>query len=910
MRVINLRLKAFGPFKDETNIQFDKFGKEGLFLISGPTGAGKTTIFDAITYALYGISSGGERNEKMLQFTASKKNTKTFVELTFEYKKEIYTIYREFTIKYSPKTSKIKLDKFVWIKLPNGEVIDGINATTNKIVSLLGIDKDQYSQIAMLAQGNFLKLLKASSEDKKELFRGIFNTQKYRLLEDEIDLKLKESQSNLKILGTQKETIYNNINVDFEDDAEFSKSKALGVDNVIIFVNEINNKYKCENSKLIRKIKNLSKIYNEKNILKEKISNYLEIDKKINEYKNKLEKITPEYENLKKRFFEIPEREKSRELLKYQYDQLENEIKLFETLENIQTEKLEVNDRIKKHKEKLEELTNEIKKIKLNIDNKKKYIKDNKDAKEIKIGILNEKNLLSSKKEKLNIINDKQENIEKHIKDKENKKNLYLEIKEKYNNKFQKYNHNKDLYFESQAGILAKDLIYNNPCPVCGSIHHPNPAKLNNEVLSKDELDKEEKEVEKLKSEKEQLKNEISKIDFFIKQNEKSMNQTLEELAIAIEKLGVFQIDLDFKISVNENKLNEINSIISNVEIYEKDIENLEELLIEKNLNRESENNSFNIARENKKNLEKREREELDKLENKDKDETISKQKELEKTIENLTKEIEYARENYQKYSLNFNTLKTTIKTLSEQIDEKYNLDINKVEKDIKDLDDNIITLRSKSSNLDSIIKVNNNQVKNLKNLQNDLIKSERSYNDLKELNDILKGRIKGSINLKFETFIQFRYFNSILQAANIRFTEMTEGKYSLQRKEDANNNNAQAGLDFEVFDHHNKKSRNINTLSGGESFQAALSLALGLSDLIQRNAGGIQLDSIFVDEGFGTLDKETLSKVMSTLYKITNKNKLIGIISHVETLKEQIDNQIIIEKNKDGYSILKDILY
>lgn len=910
MRAINLRLKAFGPFKDEINIEFDKFGKEGLFLISGQTGAGKTSIFDAITYALYGSSSGGERDEKMLQFTASENKTTTFVELTFEYKKEIFTIYREFTIRYSEKTQKTTVSKFAWIKLPNGEVIDGITDTTNKIVSLLGINKDQYSQIAMLAQGNFMKLLKASSEKKKELFRDIFNTQKYDLLDREIYSKLKESESSLKTLGIQKDAIYNNINIDFEDEDIFSKSKAIGVDNVIIFVKEINNKFKDENKELNKEIKKFSKLYDEKNLLKDKILNFLETSKKINENKNELEEIAPKYEDLKNRFVEIPEKEVNRDLLKSQLNQLQNEIKLFETLENIQKERLEISSRLGSHEEKLKELTIEIQDISANIENKKKYIQENKDAKDKKLSFLNEENSLKSKEEKLNSIKNDIKNIEKKEKEKEIKSVSYLEIKEEYNTEFQKYNHNSDIYFESQAGILAQNLTDNIPCPVCGSIHHPNPAKLSYEVLSKEELDKEKLKVENLRNDKEKLQNEISKLDIYINQNVQNMNQSLDELAISKDDLESFESDLNLKISDNKNKLKEINSVISNIYIFEEDLENLNSQLKEKNINREEESNAINIAKENIKNLEKREKEELEKLENKDKDETISKKNEVEKSIEDLISEINYVRENYQAYSLKFNTLNTQIMTLSQQLDEKYNLDITKVKEEIKDIESDLKNLRSRSSILESNIKVNNDQVKRLENIQKDLIESEKRYQDLKELSDIIRGKIKGVKNLKFETFIQFRYFNNILIAANSRFIEMTEGKYSLQRKEDADNMNEQTGLDFEVFDHHNKTVRNINTLSGGESFQAALSLALGLSDLIQKNAGGIQLDSMFVDEGFGTLDKETLSKVMSTLYKITNANKLIGIISHVETLKEQIDKQIIVEKTTDGYSILKNILY
>ena len=910
MRAINLRLKAFGPFKDEINIEFEKFGKEGLFLISGQTGAGKTSVFDAITYALYGSSSGGEKDERMMQFTASEDKTTTFVELTFEYKKKTYIIYREFTLRYSEKSKKTTVNKYAWIKMPDGEMIEGITDTTNKVVSLLGINKDQYSQIAMLAQGNFMKLLKASTEKKKELFRDIFNTKKYDLLDREIFSNLKESESALKALEIQKNEIYNNISIDDSDEENFVKSKAIGIDNVIIFVNEINNKFKNENKDISKEIRKYSKIYDEKKLLKEKYLDYINISKKIEEYKNELERVSPIYEDLEKKFKEIPNKEKNKDSLNNQLNKLENEIKLFETLENIQNEKFELINKAKLNEDNKNKLTSEIKKISLDIENKKKYIKENKDAKDIKVDILNKENSLKLSKEKVKDTKEYIKNIDELTQEKELKKLLYMETKENYSIDLNKYNDNSDLYFESQAGILAESLEEDKPCPVCGSTHHPHPAKMSDEVLSKEELDKEKEELEHLRNKKEKLQKEISEIEIYIKQNEKNRNENIEFLNISINNIENFEDDLNSKILENETKLNEINTIISNIDIYNKALEDLELSLKEKDIKREKENNLFNIAKENIKNLEKRESEELENLENKDKESTLIKKADIEKSIDEINSEIVYVRENYQTYSSELNKLNTTINTLSEQIDEKHNLDIELLEKEIKEIDIKLKNLRSKSSVLESDMKINNNQTKKLESIQKELNDSEKRYKDLKELSDIIRGKIKGLQNLKFETFIQFRYFNNILIAANSRFIEMTEGKYSLKRKEDADNMNEQMGLDFEVFDHHNKTVRNINTLSGGESFQAALSLALGLSDLIQKNAGGIQLDSMFVDEGFGTLDKETLSKVMSTLYKISNSNKLIGIISHVETLKEQIDKQIIIEKTTEGYSVLKNVLY
>ena len=218
--------------------------------------------------------------------------------------------------------------------------------------------------------------------------------------------------------------------------------------------------------------------------------------------------------------------------------------------------------------------------------------------------------------------------------------------------------------------------------------------------------------------------------------------------------------------------------------------------------------------------------------------------------------------------------------------------------------------LREDLTKLKANLITNNKNLDLLEKIEKDLGKKEKDYQNYAEVYKLLTGQVSGVGKVKFETFIQLKYFDQVLQTANKRLYEMTQGKFSLKRKINPTNKNSQMGLDIEVIDHHNQTIRDVNTLSGGEAFQASLSLALGLSDIVQMNAGGIQLDSMFIDEGFGTLDTETLASVMKNLSKISNSNKLVGIISHVDILKEQIDKQILVEKNKSGYSTVVKQIY
>lgn len=910
MRAINLKLKAFGPFRDEINIDFDKFGKDGLFLISGQTGAGKTSIFDAISYALFGMSSGGQRDERMLQNTSSKEKETTFVDLKFEYKKEIYQIYRDFVLKERKKTKKIDVVKSAWIKLPNGDMIDGITNTNKYIETLLGINKEQYNQISMLAQGDFMKLLKASSEKKKELFRDIFQTQNYDLLDKNIYKKLKDSASILKTLSTTRDEIYSNIKIYEQSKEEYIKAKAIGIEEVISFTKDINKQFENEKFSLNKDIEKYSNKYDERKILVEKVENFLDLKNKIKINQKTLEDLLPKYKKYKNKYENLNAIEDDKQKVIEEINSIQKKLKLFDTLENIQKEKKNIEFKIDENKKKLEDKIKNIDKLIIEKEEKKKYLLENKKAKTIQSEINIELRSNEDIRNEIKLLIKNISEIERSFDKKSLFEEKYYTKKEEFYEKNNKFNTLSDLYFESQAGILASKLEENAPCPVCGSTDHPSIAKITNNAPTKEKLELEKIELENIRSEKENIQSEITRINAIIQENIKIKNDRFEKLDIDENEIFEYENQIISKIEFLEKEFKKLDEIISNIDKYEKDIEDIDKSISNFNVQRENLTIYMNVEKQNLLNLEKREKEELSKLDNLDKEALDKNLKKLDEEKNKLNNDILDIKDKYQDYSTKFTSIKASIKTLEENLDPKYDIDLQSVQSEILSIKASLDDVRSKFNIFDSNIRENVIQINKLNDIKKDFDIQLNLYNDLKDLSETLRGQLKGVKNIKFETFVQFRYFNEILNASNKRFYEMTYGKYTLKRKEDANNLNEQTGLDFEVFDHHNKTRRNINTLSGGESFQAALSLALGLSDVVQKNAGGIQLDSMFVDEGFGTLDKETLSKVMSTLSKISSSNKLIGIISHVETLKEQIDNKIIVEKTLDGYSIIRDIIY
>ncbi|MFM1580976.1 SMC family ATPase [Helcococcus bovis] len=907
MKIINLTMQAFGPFKDKISIDFDKFNN-GVYLISGNTGSGKTTIFDAITFALFGDSSGGERDESMIRFVASDPSVETYVKLEFEYKGKIVKIRR--TPKYEREKKRgegltSKGSKKTIVEVSDGKIIDDLKEADQFIINLLGVDSIQFRQIVMLAQGNFMKLLKASNEEKSKLFRKIFFTEKYNKLEFEISNKLKEISKKRDELKSVRDEILSNFKYDIENQEKFEESKNISIEEVINNINTVNEKYALQYDLLSEKILKLQKVIDSKKYLFEKVESYNLTKEKITKLEDQFENINLNFIKYKEKYNNISTIEKDLENINSKINQLNIEkekfIKLNDINKKIEVEQenhVKISKNISLKKEILYNINNQISEIDDFLKNNKnveKQISDNKlKIKDLELSI-------NSLEKYTEIIN----NVLKEERNKDNLIKEYEKLKPVIKKKHAKYEDAEEVFFESQAGILAKNLDEGMPCPVCGSLEHPNLAKFKDDLPDKKFVDKLKKEFEKYRNELENIKNEINSSD-------KTIN---------IYNNQILEFNEYKDLNNNESLIlsEKLNNDYKLLKIEKSNLENIEKLIVEKNIEKEDILDSKkkieyelkelndNIIKfdQNIKNLNEQKNEEINKLGNKSEVDVDKKMSDLMENKKTYTEEINVIREKYLEYSKNHTEISKTLELLKLQLDDKYNVDINDLEIELRELEIKLKYENMTMSDIHFNLEINKTQLKKLQNNLDNSKSVEKKYLSILELNDVIKGKVSGTSRIKFETFVQTIFLDEILYHANLRFNKMTNEKYSLKRKTEASNLMEQWGLDLEVVDHHNRSERNINTLSGGESFQAALSLALGLSDVVQMQRGGIELNSMFIDEGFGTLDRDTLSKVMSTLFDISQNNKLIGIISHVETLKEQIDKKILVEKSVDGVSTL-----
>lgn len=895
MKPLNLKMSAFGPYKNEVEINFKKLGTNNIFLITGDTGAGKTTIFDAISYALFNEVSGSNRPITSLR---SKFATieDTYVELEFEHKGKEYKIRRvpeyERTKKTGEGTTKNIADAYLEYE---DKIITGVKNVNDKIIELIGINAKQFKQISMLAQGEFIKILFAESKDRTEIFRKIFETNIYEQISTNLSILSTETKKDVDRLKTIFQTNTSNIRwiekpvaIDLIDLKKITK---LDIDEIL---NLIEKEIQTNKEKVKEEEKENEKLKKEIEKLREKIKKIEEQNEKVKKYKQYLE----ENKELKEKAKEIKEKEANIEISQ-------------SILQKVMPRQQMVNEKqkeLKNNMNKRQVLEKEIKDGEIiEQENKNKIIKLN-ELKEILEGYKNIKEKSKNIEDMFLLITQiekDQKNKEKYVKQYEELNNQYIEMDKQYKEE-------EDKFFREQAGIIAQRLEKGKPCPVCGSIEHPNKAIKNDDVLSEEELKKLEEEKNKLENKRNTIKNETislnakieatikmipesNKQDFNLQDFEKQINETKDKQELEIQNL---KESFENICLVLTKKKENIDKIIfdETKQIIEKQINEQNNKLLE---NRVKLKECNALIETQEKSLELAQQEYLNAIKELGfKDEKNYKEKTLkEADIEKIKQEIE-------QYKEKVTTIKTRLEDVKKELKEKEIVDVTQDIEQLEQSSQKQKEAEKQINNKKASISFNKDTNKKLKETAIELIYKMDKMAKIEELAKIANGTANRKTKITFEQYVQATYFDMVISEANKRLLSMTDNRYLLIRKKKADKISEKIGLDLNVIDNYNGQERDVKSLSGGESFKAALSLALGLSDVIQSYSGGVLVDTLFIDEGFGTLDAESREQAINTLVNLAGSNKLIGIISHVEELQERIDKKIIVEKGQDGSNI------
>lgn len=900
-----LTISAFGPYATATVIDFSKLGRNGLYLITGNTGAGKTTIFDAIVYALYGEASGSNRKPEMLRSLYAQNETETFVELEFEYAG------RQYRIRRNPPYDRPKLrgegtireNEKVALYTPDGQVFSSSTETDAKIREIMGVNCGQFKKIAMIAQGDFMRMITTSTKERIEIFREIFKTDIYKKFQEELQNEAKKvwfelnnaKQSvnqyieSVEIEGFDTtnqpvELIVEQLREQLKRDAE--AKTAIAAEQEVLDKKRI---AIAEKLAVQEKYEANVKLLNDNKLQLEQKSLLL---KNLESQKQAAEARKPEIEAKTGRIAQI-----NAALGKYDaLEKAENQFKQLESdLQTAKSGKAAAEKNATDLANKLELLKTEYAQLENVAEQKVKLESEQKEV-EQKLAkltsLIEEQNTLSSASDDLKKW---QAGLEK----------LMLERK----TKLAEYENKNELFLLSQAGILAQELKDGQPCPVCGSTHHPKIAEMPENAPTKEE-------VKALKDEFDNSDARVNKGQIKCSEQKAKCESLAENVKKQIAEIfgadaqNITNETVDSAKTSASQRLQGIKSEIVKMQAGVERRRKLNDEIIPQQQNQtDAEKKRATDLTAQISGLEAQHKASAEAITALKKElEFASKQaaqteiSKLETERKAINDAISTTTENYTNCDKEIQKLTGIIKGLQDQTKDGSKINKEELQSAKQQVETEINTKKQYQQKLEIRLDSNSKSLKNIEGTSAKLQALQTEYQWKNALSQTASGSISGKQKIQFETYVQISFFDRIINRANIRFMIMSNGQYELKRKELASNNSAQSGLDLDVIDHYNGTERDVKSLSGGESFKASLSLALGLSDEIQSNAGGIQLDTMFVDEGFGSLDSDSLEQALKALNSLTEGNKLVGIISHVDELK-RIDKQLIVSKDKTGGS-------
>lgn len=923
MKPLKLTMSAFGSYAGKNVIDFTG-QQQGIFLITGDTGAGKTTIFDAITYALYNQTSGGERNGNMMRSQYARPETETYVELEFLYRGQTYRVRRnpDYKITKTLKNGKIREQKVphsVELTLPDGTVFpEKKNATDAKIIEILGLTADQFSQIVMIAQGDFLKLLYTKSDERKMIFSKLFRTDIYWKIQENLRRKSMEMDERIQ-----------------ENDRAFEQEKSR-----IILLPESE---ELPLDELVERLRErLKDALKEQNLRR---ANVEELNKKITKYEeiNKLfvslEKIRQNGKELEARQAESKERrqqienarkadkvlvaeqqnlrqqqevEQSAQAIAKMTETLANDQEMFETLK---TQQQEAEAKQKREAADIQKKMLALEQSFPSYEALQNARSEEQQAKKVweDLGKISEESF-HKKKAGIAALKEQQKRQEQVVEQtKKNWEQTSLSASESAKH----YEHMYEAFLKEQAGILAENLSAGCPCPVCGSTVHPDPAKLSDHAVTELEVEQakktraaaEEKRdlayaaFEAEKTEKQKLAQAVEKeeADFVLAQTiAKQQRKEAEQNYVSLQKIAEQIREKLVYPSLAEAK-KQYAAMQKALEAAEQEIERKRQKVSELAEAMNTLKGQKLAEEENQKTAKKlaaKTEKEYAKLLEKSgfvSEETYH----LAILPERSRSKLEREEKEYESQCLR---QQSEQKLLEKQVSGKTYTDTTELNEQLKAEKQALKEAEKTYMELHTAYENDRSVLQNCAVYLEKGKKLESEDQVIKSLSKTANGRLSGSAKIDFETYIQRQYFKQIIHEANKRLLTMSNHQFILKLKEEANTGRkTNEGLDLSVYSLVTDSERDVKTLSGGESFLAALAMALGLSDIVERSAGAIHPDMMFIDEGFGSLDAQSRQQAIEVLAELAGDSRMVGIISHVTELKEQIDRKLVVSRTDKG---------
>ena len=924
MLPLTLRMSAFCSYLDETEIDFTKFGQKGLYLITGDTGAGKTTIFDAISYALYGEASGDMREQRLLRSKNAPADQPTYVELTFLSKGKKYTIRRspeyERPAKRGTGTVKSAAEATLTIWHEEGKETETLRRNDGRVTDIIGIDTKKFKQLSMIAQGEFKRVLTADTSEKTEILRAIFGTERFSILQEKLKEKTDECRQEYEKLSTDMRSRLQQVECQ-QDSPLAEKVTEMKMKNSEAVISptesaELIGMLICEDRESCKACEeNFKETSEEIDQLNTEIGKAEEREKQREKYLQTKAKLKAEQERLpqvQEMFEKVSGNQEKALALEGEIGALKGKRPEYEKLERLIKEQTETEKKCALGYRRLTEKTEQLEKTGEQTAALKKQRETLAD-----VDVQAEK-LRSENKECTNRIVRLRE-VMRELMDHTRNENArqtalkqYQADKSDHEQKQTDAVNLQNAFLNEQAGILAEELKPGRPCPVCGSCEHPRIAHKTDHAPTKEQVTKAREAADAAYIKAGKTAEMHSRAKALCEKNLETLKtfslerygeeKTPQELNAAVKKEGV---ELKAKIEDNEKKLEEFDRNIQQREKIDRRLPELEKQA--EVLRSECDELKTDVARleQQKKGIS----ENIAALKSALPFESLE---ELDRQIEErsrrkvmLISALQSAEKALNECKNNIKGFETALQNLPQLSEDSERDAISERKERVQTLNKINIKNRNLITELKSRITRNDGISAYLTQNSETLKQIEDRYCQIKALSDTANGKlIGGRDKVTLEVFAQARYFDSVLSLANLRLIKMSNGKYEFRRSEKALANRGKTGLDIDVIDHDSATTRSVKSLSGGESFMASLSLALGFSDVIQSTLGGVHLETMFIDEGFGTLDDGSLENAYRVFNDLSNEGRcLVGIISHVEALKSRIRNRIVVTKDISGNS-------
>lgn len=911
MRPIKLTISAFGPYAGVVELDLEKLGDRGLYLITGDTGAGKTTIFDAITFALYGEASGSLRDSAMLRSKYADGSAPTFVELEFDYQGSRYIVRRNPEYQRPARrgggttTQKPEAE----LHLPDGKIITRYRDVTTAITSILGVNKDQFCSIAMIAQGDFLKLLLASTEERQKIFRQIFRTAPYQILQDRLRAESAELGKQCQLLRASLEQTGRMIRCASDSPlyARFAAPETTVEDTLELLellIKEDAEQLKMRNSQLVLAEKEQTERnlrVNQSRTRNQIVQRLAAADQKMLDGRRALEQAHQQLQ-LQQSFGT------EREELTRSIAALEHQLPGYDEMKRIRSDLESSRRKQSDYAARASQLTAAIQAKEHEYSIKKALAEQLRDVPLELEKLENQAGILTREQTALTELGQQFDQYGQILRSLHQAQEEYRAAVQKADYLQNRYQTINRAFLDAQAGILARQLEEGIPCPVCGSLEHPAPASLPDQAPTEQALKSARAEAESAQSiaaqasvqagrwteRRDVLQEELKRrcaqlLETDIEDGPKALRAATERNRLQFRELA----DLQRKFKEQARQLRELEESLPTLERQLSVLQEERTALIPAAAALEAEIHARKQALEQK----------AASLPYPDADtarriltEQKNRQSEMDQALQKAESRVQEVVNGIQRLQGQMDIWSGQLSELPEYIEAEESALLEENTRIIAEL-------RREITDLTVRLDANRAAEAEIRKNGAELSRTEQRWTMVRTLSNTANGNLSGKEKLMLETFVQTTFFDRIIDRANTRLLVMSGGQYELIRRIQPGSGRSQTGLDLDVVDHYNASTRSVRTLSGGEAFKASLALALGLSEQIQRQAGGIRLDAMFVDEGFGSLDEDSLRQAIRALSDLSEGNRLVGIISHVSELKERIDRQIIVTKAVAGGS-------